>query len=1362
MGLAATNDDGALLKNLVPLNALSDEQLGPLLSHISITKVKKGAFIFKEGDLEEQNIYLLTGKIALLADGKEVDAVHSGSETARYPLAHQFPRLFSAKAKTAVTYVSIDSRLLSDLLLRSQSESEEAETDSDSEGGDWMSQLLLSPIFQRIPPANMQQVMMRMEEVNLSAGDSVFQQGEEGEYYYMVSRGRCTVTRQASQESAPIKLAEISVGNSFGEEALLSQAPRSCTVTMQSDGLLVRLNKDDFLSLVSEPLSHPLSYEDATEKVEAGARWLDIRLPEAYEAGSLNNAINLPTFSLRYQLSDLSPEVEYITYGDTPVLAAAAAFILLEKGYVAYHLNEAVSKALVKQSSPVIDADELEESDAEELESSLEEAKENKQRLKQEQVKLRRLEKLYLKTKQDLDVAEKERAEALEAEKRAAKQLNQIEEKLNKSKNQNTELETMEHARDDALEELEELNESIKELRQSHLLREGELKEQITCLQIELDDIGETNETQQSEYAENQKMVAEVNQQLEASDKAHAEQQQAWQKEREQLENESKALKERLEALESESEASALKLQQEMEALQQELIASQQSNVSHEEELSKLKQSEQALLAKQLEQEKSCEELQSQLDELQSSGSSLHEEKIAQQAEIEKLTLELSSINEKMTLDSGEQSQQLEQIKSELAQEQEKFSSENEANLKQITSLEQRLEEAIATSSEQSKERTQQQEQIKALSQALEELTEQYEAEVSGRSELAVEKDEQLKQIAALEQQLEEATSAGDLQDEEQAQQQAQIETLTQELEKVTEQMAKESHEQSQQLEQLQNELSKEQAAFESEKEAQLKQVATLEQQLAEAASTGGALDEVRSQQQAQIETLTQELEKITEQHELDAKEQAQQIKLLQDELEQNQSDLAAEKESQSQQIDAALAAKKALEDDREAQQQQVSKLHQELEALNKALKQQKDDHQKSLEASQLQVKILESELQKSEQKIKEADSQLNEEKGEQADQIATLKQTLDDVQGKLKGVVESHQNEQSAAQAEIEKLKGDLEVSGATLAQQRADLESGNAEQLKQIETLQKQLDKLSKAEGGFDKERAAQQAEQQQKIEALEAKLKAAENEEEESIAAFQETIDELMIRKDDFKANCEQLQRQLEQMTEERNGQSKVMQRLTLQLDKLEAESSSTELTEQLEQSNSKNRTLQAERDAAQEQMKVAQGEVEELRRVMEQHVAQIKLAQSGDDDSEAVEALQRELETVRLQTSHDIKKLQCELELAQSQSVEERNPAQVAAEQQMRQELDSIQGALRDKEVLLNEASRSMRKMEDSLEERDTNADRLQLEIDRLQEMLDEMLQQQSGEPLSGEYIDAGSESSNDSSMLKRMFKSKKKG
>ncbi len=66
--------------------------------------------------------------------------------------------------------------------------------------------------------------------------------------------GKCIVTRETPLNKEGIKLAELSVGDTFGEEALIAEAKRNATVTMMTDGVLMRLNKQDFRELMNEPL----------------------------------------------------------------------------------------------------------------------------------------------------------------------------------------------------------------------------------------------------------------------------------------------------------------------------------------------------------------------------------------------------------------------------------------------------------------------------------------------------------------------------------------------------------------------------------------------------------------------------------------------------------------------------------------------------------------------------------------------------------------------------------------------------------------------------------------------------------------------------------------------------------------------------------------------------------------------------------------------------------------------------------------------------------------------------------------------------------------------------------------------------
>lgn len=67
------------------------------------------------------------------------------------------------------------------------------------------------------------------------AGEVIIQQGEAANYYYLIREGRAQVAR-----SEPDALAALGPGDSFGEEALLTGERRNATVTLLSDGLLMR------------------------------------------------------------------------------------------------------------------------------------------------------------------------------------------------------------------------------------------------------------------------------------------------------------------------------------------------------------------------------------------------------------------------------------------------------------------------------------------------------------------------------------------------------------------------------------------------------------------------------------------------------------------------------------------------------------------------------------------------------------------------------------------------------------------------------------------------------------------------------------------------------------------------------------------------------------------------------------------------------------------------------------------------------------------------------------------------------------------------------------------------------------------
>jgi CRP-like cAMP-binding protein len=338
--------DISILTAFSPLDGLKAENLHALARKTQIRELDAGRALFKEGDTEKRTFYLVSGTIELRNDERVMSSIRAGSPEARPPLAPGLPRKFTARALTDVTYIMIDSDLLDVLITWDQTgQYEVAELNGDKAAmtGDWMTALLQTKAFHRIPPANIQAIFMRMQRINYRARDVVIKQGTEGDYFYVVVSGKCVVTRETPLNKEGIKLAELGTGDSFGEEALIAEAKRNATVTMLTDGTLMRLGKQDFQTLLNEPLLQWVSYDQAKQVVAGGGKWLDVRLPSEFQNLRIDDALNIPLYFIRLKLNALAKDIPYVVCCDTGRRSSAAAYILSERGFEAYVLKGGLS-----------------------------------------------------------------------------------------------------------------------------------------------------------------------------------------------------------------------------------------------------------------------------------------------------------------------------------------------------------------------------------------------------------------------------------------------------------------------------------------------------------------------------------------------------------------------------------------------------------------------------------------------------------------------------------------------------------------------------------------------------------------------------------------------------------------------------------------------------------------------------------------------------------------------------------------------------------------------------------------------------------------------------------------------------------
>ncbi|PPC94436.1 MAG: cyclic nucleotide-binding protein [Methylotenera sp.] len=341
--------DKSLLEQFEPIASLSEGRKQELAELCFIEKVNKDIDPLRMNvSKAAQALYLVKGDLGLRFSDERKAILRGGTDAARHPVNH-YNKLQDSIALTEVDIMRVDMDLLDIMMTWDQLSGDEAgiknnekaikKVDVQRSAGDWMNDTgvfsafnLQSGVFSRLPPANVEAMFKRMDKITVTAGQVMMQQGGEGDYYYLIEKGIAEVTRVIDTSQPPVLLATLKEGSSFGEEALVSDNKRNATITMKTDGELLRLNKKDFVELLKAPLINQISMDEAQAKVASGAVWADTRLPSEYKYDHIEGAVNFPLNEIRQLVDTLDNSKEYILYCQTGRRSLAAAFVLAQSG----------------------------------------------------------------------------------------------------------------------------------------------------------------------------------------------------------------------------------------------------------------------------------------------------------------------------------------------------------------------------------------------------------------------------------------------------------------------------------------------------------------------------------------------------------------------------------------------------------------------------------------------------------------------------------------------------------------------------------------------------------------------------------------------------------------------------------------------------------------------------------------------------------------------------------------------------------------------------------------------------------------------------------------------------------------------
>jgi putative peptide zinc metalloprotease protein len=238
-------------------------ELRRIAVHLRTEEVEAGQVIVRQGARGDRFYVLLEGQVRVVriaADEREerLASLGAGDYFGEAALVANVPRTATVIAETPARLLSLDAgHFRRWLASRVDVDAAVRRTLAERE------RLASLPLFAGIGSAELDRLAARMLITRYSAGDTILEQGGEGDRFFVLSDGRVEVVRR-DEDGAERKLAELGVGDFFGEMALLDRAPRSATVRALSPVETYTLTADDFERLLDRP--------PTDERVRAAAR----------------------------------------------------------------------------------------------------------------------------------------------------------------------------------------------------------------------------------------------------------------------------------------------------------------------------------------------------------------------------------------------------------------------------------------------------------------------------------------------------------------------------------------------------------------------------------------------------------------------------------------------------------------------------------------------------------------------------------------------------------------------------------------------------------------------------------------------------------------------------------------------------------------------------------------------------------------------------------------------------------------------------------------------------------------------------------------------------------------------------------
>jgi CRP-like cAMP-binding protein len=229
----------SISKNLLFRN-LERDQKKEVVDAMFERKCKSGEKVIVQGD-EGDNFYVVdSGLFYVFVEDKKVLEVGPGGSFGELALMYNTPRAATVQAITDAVLWGVDRVTFHRTIMNSMYKKRRT----------YEAFLRTVPILQTLSSTEIAKVADALETVEYEDRETIIEQGDIGDSFYIIVEGEAIVTKKSFPGSLPEEVGRLKPGNYFGEIALITDRPRAATVSAVGRCRCVSLDTKTFVRLL--------------------------------------------------------------------------------------------------------------------------------------------------------------------------------------------------------------------------------------------------------------------------------------------------------------------------------------------------------------------------------------------------------------------------------------------------------------------------------------------------------------------------------------------------------------------------------------------------------------------------------------------------------------------------------------------------------------------------------------------------------------------------------------------------------------------------------------------------------------------------------------------------------------------------------------------------------------------------------------------------------------------------------------------------------------------------------------------------------------------------------------------------------